>query len=101
MKCMTLYTIPSGKSGSTGKDSTAVCWQASAWCSWQGQSVVLLTMCILTERAMNFVHRAFMQKYIGRGPVEFIPSGETKQRILFLVCHSYMLYLAHISDPLL
>ena len=49
----------------------------------------------------EFVHHAFMQKYVGRGPVEFIPSGETKQRILFLVCHSYMLYLAHISDPLL
>ena len=27
-----------------------------------------------------------MQEYIGRGPVEFIPSGKTKPRILFLVC---------------
>lgn len=29
-----------------------------------------------------------VQKYVGRGPVEFVPRGDTKQRILFLVRHA-------------
>ena len=38
---------------------------------------------------------SFVQKYIGRGPVEFIPSDETKPRILFLVRISHNLYCGY------